>query len=228
MWTDAVLVLVAYLLGSVPHLALLAGLRHVKLSGDFHENLWKRGGKTLTVLGVVGEFAKGAIPVLVGRWLGFNTATVACAGVAAVCGQMWPVFARFDGEKGNSIGIAMVTALAFRPALAGIGIIIISLIIRTAPRLKAKTAAGDIPIVGGTYSRILPAGMAICFFSLPLFSQLFGEPVETIWATAILFILIIIRRLTAGLFSDLKTGEKVGKILANRFLYDRATAVWRQ
>ena len=39
MWADATLILSAYLLGSVPHLSLLAKLRRIELNGDFHESL---------------------------------------------------------------------------------------------------------------------------------------------------------------------------------------------
>jgi glycerol-3-phosphate acyltransferase PlsY len=228
MWSDVVLVLASYLLGAVPHLALLARLRRVRLSGDFHENLWNRAGKIMAVTGVVGEFAKGVIPVLVGRWLGFGPVTVAIAGLAAVCGQMWPVFNRFDGEKGNSIAIAMVTALALRPALIALIFPVIAIIIRTAPRLIVKPGAGERPVIGGPYSRSLPVGMALFFLSQPFLGWSFGEPPEIIWITAVLFILIVIRRLTAGLRDDLKTGTDIQSILVKRFLYDRATAAWRR
>ena len=227
MWSDIAFILASYLLGAAPHLVLLAKLRHIRLSGDFHENLWNRAGKAVAVFGVVGEFAKGVIPVLVGRGLGFGPVTVAIAGLAAVCGQMWPVFARFDGEKGNSIAIAMVTALAPRPALVAFIFPVIALIIRTVPRLTAGSAAGGKTVIGGPYSRSLPVGMAICFLSVPVSSSYFGEPPEVIWAAALLFFLIMVRRLTAGLRADLKTGADIKSIALNRLLYDRATAAWR-
>ena len=227
MWPVIALILASYLIGAAPHLALLARLRRVKLNGDFHQDLWNRAGKATAVIGVLGEFAKGVIPVLVGRWLGFGTVTVAIAGLAAVCGQMWPVFARFDGEKGNSIAIAMVAALAPAPALVAIIFPVIALIIRTIPRLTAKSTDGSKTIIGGTYSRSLPVGMALCFLSLPVSSWYFGEPTAVIWGTAILFLLIMIRRLTAGLSDDLKASRDVKRILFQRLLYDRATASWR-
>ncbi len=228
MWSDAALILASYLLGAVPHLALLAKLRRISLNGDFHENLWNRAGKTLAIIGVMGEFAKGVIPVLVGRWLDFGPVTIAVAGLAAVCGQMWPVFARFDGEKGNSIAVAMVTALAFRAAIVALIFPIIAIIIRTAPRLTVKPGAGVKPVIGGPYSRSLPVGMALFFLSLPLLGWFFDEPPEIIWVTALLFILILFRRLTAGLSDDLKTGADIKSIMVKRLLYDRATATWRQ
>ncbi len=229
MWADIVLVLGSYIFGSIPHLPLLARLRRVELDGDFHENLWYRAGRVIGVIGVLGEFVKGVLPVLVGKVLGFDLSVVAIAGLAAVCGQMWPVFLRFDGEKGNSIALAMVIALIPIPGLVVVIPVVIALLVRTASRLITKSGkSGDKSIVGGPYSRSLPLGIFICFLILPFVSWYFGEPVEIIWCCSALFILIMTRRLTAGLSDDLKVGQDIGSILLRRLLYDRATARWRQ
>ncbi len=229
MWADAALIIGAYILGSVPHLPLLAKLRRVELDGDFHENLWYRAGKIIGVIGVLGELAKGALPVLAGRWLGFELAAIAMAGLAAVCGQMWPVFSRFDGEKGNSIALAMAMALVPKATLIAIVPVIIALLIRTIPRMMAGAGlSGNRPVIGGAYSRSLPLGMAICFLVLPLASWAFGEPAEIVWCCAALVVLIMIRRLTAGLSADLKASNDLKGIVIKRLLYDRATARWRQ
>ena len=229
MLADAVLILGAYLLGSMPHLSLLAKLRHVNLDGDFHQNLWYRAGKTIGVIGILGEFAKGIIPILVGNGLDFNLTTVAIAGLAAVCGQMWPIFSRFDGEKGNSIALAMVIALIPKPAMVAIVPIIIALLIRIRTRLTTRSASSsDRAIIGGSYSRSLPLGMAICFLILPLISWYFGEPMEIVWCCTFLFVLIMIRRLTAGLKNDLKVSNDIKDIIIKRLLYDRPTTMWRQ
>jgi glycerol-3-phosphate acyltransferase PlsY len=229
MWANVLLVLGAYIFGSIPHLSLLAKLRRVELDGDFHENLWYRAGRIIGVAGVLGEFVKGILPVLAGMLLGFPLATVAVAGLAAVCGQMWPVFSKFDGEKGNSIAIAVVLTLVPIPGLISLIPVVISLIIRTAPRLLARSAkSGDRSIVGGPYSRALPVGMFLCFLILPFVSWFFGEPLEVVWSCAILYILIMIRRLTAGLRDDLKASRDIGGVLLRRLLFDRATAKWRR
>jgi glycerol-3-phosphate acyltransferase PlsY len=228
MLADIALIAGAYLLGSLQHLSLLARLRRVELNGDFHQSLWREGGKWPAVIGVLGEFSKGVIPVLAGKALGFDIAVVAVAGLAAVAGQMWPVFNRFDGEKGNSVAIAMVFALAYQPALVGLVPVLVSLLVRTAPRLSGKSRDKQ-PVIGGAYSRSLPVGMFLCFLLLPFAAWYFGEPAAVIWILAALFVLmIIIRRLTAGLITDLKSGQAVGGILLNRLLYDRAAVSWRQ
>jgi glycerol-3-phosphate acyltransferase PlsY len=222
------LIIGSYLLGSVPHLSLLARLRHVDLNGDFHQSLWYRGGRGIAIVGILGEFGKGVIPILVGNWLDFDLLIVALAGLAAVCGQMWPIFSRFDGEKGNSVALPMAITLTPKPTLIALVPIIISLIIRTTPRLisSSKSPRKD-SIIGGSYSRSLPLGMAIAFFILPLVCWYLGEPIEIVLCYSALFILIIIRRITAGLKRDLRQSRNIRGIIIKRFLYDRATKQWR-
>lgn len=228
MLADVALILGAYLLGSVPHLSLLAKLRHLDLDGDFHQSLWYKAGKVIGVIGILGEFAKGVIPVLVGKSLDFSLTTIAIAGLAAVCGQMWPLFSRFDGEKGNSIALAMVLALAPQPALVAIVPVILSIIIRTLTRLMAKSKSpGERAIIGGPYSRTLPIGIFTCFLLLPFAAWYLDEPRETIWCFAALFVLIMVRRLTAGISIDLKASHDIKGILLKRLFYDRSTAMWR-
>jgi glycerol-3-phosphate acyltransferase PlsY len=225
MAADILFVLGSYILGSVPHLSFLARLRHIRLEGDYHQSLWQQAGKIFGILGVLGEFIKGVLPVLIGRAIGLDLNTIAIAGLAVVCGQMWPIFSKFEGEKGNSIAIAMVITLIPKSALVAIFPIIIALVFRTIPRLKAKPGEpSGKPIVGGPYSRSLPLGMAVYFLILPLFAWYFGEPAVIIWCCAALLALILVRRLTARLGDDLKTGENIKRILIRRLLYDRATA----
>jgi glycerol-3-phosphate acyltransferase PlsY len=222
------LIIGSYLLGSVPHLSLLARLRHVDLNGDFHQSLWYRGGWGIAIVGILGEFGKGVIPILVGKWLDFDLLIVALAGLATVCGQMWPIFSRFDGEKGNSVALPMAIALTPKPALIALVPVIISLIIRTIPRLmNPSKSPRKGSIIGGSYSRSLPLGMAIAFFILPLVCWYLGEPIEIVLCYSALFILIIIRRITAGLKRDLRQSRNIRGIVIKRFLYDRATKQWR-
>jgi acyl phosphate:glycerol-3-phosphate acyltransferase len=229
MWTDVIFIPGSYVFGSIPHLSLLAKLRHVELEGDFHQNLWYRAGKITGVLGVLGEFVKGALPVLAGRFLDFSPAIIGIAGLAAVCGQMWPVFSKFDGEKGNSIALAVVIALVPKYGLVAIIPVIIAVLIRTAPRLltRAKTT-GDKSVIGGSYSVSLPLGMAACFLITPVIAWYFGEPAEIVWCLVALFVLLMIRRLTAGLNYDLKGNGDIKKVLIKRLLFDRAASDWRR
>lgn len=228
MWADVALILGAYLLGSLPHLSALAKLRGIELDGDYHISLWEKAGPLLWFTGILGELAKGAIPILIAKSLGFSLPIVALAGLAAVSGQMWPIFSRFDGEKGNSIGLAMAAALVPIPTLIALIPIVVAVILRVVPRLlSARRSTNHKSAIGGAPSRVLPLGMATGFFVLPLASWWLGKPLELILACAALFILIMLRRLTAGIRSDLAESIDTKAIITKRLFYDRATAKWR-
>lgn len=223
MWADVALVLGAYLLGSLPHLSVLGKLRGVDLEGDLHISLWRRGGRLVGTIGILGEFAKGAIPVLVGKSLGFDLSIVVLAGLVAVSGQMWPVFSRFDGEKGNSVGLAMAGALAPKLLFITLVPIVIGVAIKIVPRLlDTSQSLNERLKFGGSPSRSLPLGMAIGFLLFPVASWVLGEPPVITSGYIALFLLIMVRRLTAGLRGDLARNTGIRGILINRLLYDRS------
>lgn len=223
MWGDIALILGAYLLGSLPYLSALGKARGIALEGDGHISLWQKGGQLIGLIGLLGEFIRGAIPILVGKSLGFNLFIITLAGLAVVSGQMWPLFSRFDGEKGNSTGLAVAAALAPKPLLIALVPIAIGAAIRTAPRLlDAGESLNERLKLGGPPSRSLPLGIAIGFFLLPIASWRLKEPLVITSGYFALFVLIMVRRLTAGLRGDLELNTDVKGIVANRLLYDRS------
>jgi len=223
MWSDYALIMGAYLLGAVPHLWALGRLCGVDLHGDLHISLWRRGGRLIGGIGILVDILKGMVPVLVGKSLGFDILVVTLAGLAAVCGQIWPIFSRFNGEKGNSTGLAMALALAPYPLLIALVPIAVGIAIRTVPRLfDARQSLNERLKLGGPPSRSLPLGMAVGFLVLPIASLLLKKPLVITSGYSVLFILVMIRRLTAGLRADLTASTGVGSILLNRLLYDRS------
>jgi acyl phosphate:glycerol-3-phosphate acyltransferase len=223
MWQDILLIIGAYLLGSAPHLVALGRMRGIKMDGDRHILLWSKGGRALGFTGVILDVAKGAIPVLAGRLLHFDIAITTAAGVAVVIGQMWPVFNRFDGEKGNSIGAGMALSLAMKPFLVAAVVFAIGAGIKLLPRLwRNRQTLNEWTRFGGPTSISLPVGMIAGFLVLPFASWGFHEPAAVTVGFAILFILLIIRRITAGLKADLKGKRNTGSIIINRMLLDRS------
>jgi len=223
VWINIALVVGSYLLGSLPHLYIIGKLRGIDLEGDLHMGLWQRAGRLLGAVGILGDLAKGVIPIWVGISLGFELLPIVLAGLAVVIGQMWPVFLGFDGEKGNSTGMAMVATLTPRAIPFILVPILIGAAIRTVPRLlDSAQSVNERLRFGGPPSQSLPLGMAIAFFLLPLISWWLGGPVEITLGYLMLFLLIIVRRLTAGINKDLAPGANVRRILINRFLLDRS------
>ncbi|MGB2885725.1 MAG: glycerol-3-phosphate acyltransferase, partial [Dehalococcoidia bacterium] len=189
---------------------------------DMHIALWRNVGRIQGLLGVFLDFAKGAIVVVAARSAGFEPGWVAFAGVAAVAGQMWPVFMKFDGEKGNSIGLAMSATLATKAALIAMVVMATGLLIRTIPRLRQPNqSASERLKFGGPPSNSLPVGMAVGFAVLPLAAWVMGQPGEVIVAFLGLFALIMVRRATAGISEDLRQPSGKRRMLLNRLLYDR-------
>ena len=230
MLADIALVLGAYLFGSLPFMLALGGAKGVDLSQeeDLHIALWRKVGRLEGLSGIFVDFFKGAIPILIGFGFDFRLVVVASAGVAAVAGQMWPVFRRFNGEKGNTTGSAMVATLSI--TYQAYLILLIALIpfaigggIRTMPRFLASgQTLSERFKLGGPASQSLPLGMAISFAIMPLISWCLKQPLEMTLALVALFIAIMLRRLTAGLSADLKTATNLRSILINRLLYDRS------
>jgi glycerol-3-phosphate acyltransferase PlsY len=225
MWNEAVLIVGSYLLGSVPFMYMMGRLKGVDLREyeDSHITLWREVGRVQGFLGVILDFTKGFSVVLIARAVGFAPGWVAFAGVAAVGGQMWPVFMKFDGEKGNSIGLAMSGALATKAMLFGLIPITTGFLVRTIPRFRHKEQTMDEKLkFGGPPSNSLPLGMGIGFAVMPLAAWGLGHRWEIIVALAGVFGIIIVRRTTAGILEDWRETSDKRRMLLNRILYDRA------
>jgi glycerol-3-phosphate acyltransferase PlsY len=63
----------AYLLGSLPHLVLLSRLSGLEPRGDLHLRLWAGGKRLVSIIGVIGDIAKGVLVIMAGRWLELDT-----------------------------------------------------------------------------------------------------------------------------------------------------------
>lgn len=68
----------------------------------------------------------------------------------------------------------------------------------------------------------MPLGMLLGFALFPLGSWLTNLSGKIALGCLILFVLIVVKRLTAGLANDLKTASDKKNILLNRLLYDRS------
>jgi glycerol-3-phosphate acyltransferase PlsY len=127
----ALVVLISYLLGSIPTSDIAARLRGVDLrtigSGNpgFTNVLRTLGPRVATPVLIV-DVAKGAAAVMfVAATLGAGsslgpTGIRLAAGLAAVAGHIWPVFARFRGGKGVATACGVFAAMAPLATLAAV------------------------------------------------------------------------------------------------------------
>lgn len=116
----AALMLVAYLAGSIPVGVLVARAaggtdpRTVGSGRTGGTNALRALGRKWAAVVVIGDLAKGALPVLLARVVGGNDPLVEalCAG-SAVAGAIWSVFAGF--RSGRGVGTGVGTMLVIQP-----------------------------------------------------------------------------------------------------------------
>lgn len=115
----AVLVVVAYLLGSIPVGSIVArrvggpDLRSVGSGRTGGTNALRALGRKWAAVVVLGDLLKGAIPVLLARFItGEPMIEVLCGG-AAVTGAIWSIFAGF--RSGRGVGTGVGTMLVIQP-----------------------------------------------------------------------------------------------------------------
>jgi glycerol-3-phosphate acyltransferase PlsY len=230
---EIALVIGAYLIGSFPYMLILSRAKGIDISRseDFHMTTWRRVGRLAGASGAIVDMLKGVIPVLIGFVCDFSLAIIAIAGVAVVLGQMWPVFQRFNGEKGNTTGVGMAFAFsvgignaALWVLLSGALCFLAAVLFRTIPRFVAKGQSFAEKLnLGGPVSNSMPLGMLAGFIVMTLVSWFLEQPIEMTLALVVTLAAIIVRRLTANIGIDLKAPKTgVGKILLNRFLFDRS------
>lgn len=102
----------AYLLGSISSAIVLSKIMRFKdprsegSNNPGATNVLRIAGKKAAFFTLVGDFLKGLVPVLLARWLEFDSLTVALTGFAAFGGHCFPVFFGFRGGKGVATAIA--------------------------------------------------------------------------------------------------------------------------
>jgi len=110
-------IVLGYLLGSIPF-PYIAGrlfkgvdIRTVGTKNMGAHNVMLEVGRGVGIAVVLLDMSKGALPVLVARWLGLPDWTAPLAGVAAVLGHNFPLFLGFRGGRGLATSIGVVLAL---------------------------------------------------------------------------------------------------------------------
>ena len=114
---------VAYLIGSFPTSTLAARWlkrQDIRSLGDqnagaanVYRNLGARAGLTVGTV----DIAKGALAVLLVKFIGGGTALQMTAGLAAVAGHNWPFFLQFRGGRGAATTLGVFMGLIPLPAV---------------------------------------------------------------------------------------------------------------
>jgi glycerol-3-phosphate acyltransferase PlsY len=230
MFIEILLPVAAYLIGSFPYMLLLSrALGHdLTKERDYHIAMYREVGRLAGASGIIVDILKGVIPVLIGFCLGLDPHIVAAAAVMATFGQMWPVFQRFNGEKGNTTGFGATGTLTFSYGawlifVIAVAFFVIGFLVRTVPRFAAASTWYKRLSFDGPASNSMPIGMLLGFAAMPISAYVLQQPLWMILSLLLIFIGIIIRRLTAGIRKDISQRKShTGCILINRFFLDRS------
>ncbi len=148
-----ILVVVAYLLGSIPFGYLIvrgkgAGdIRQTGSGGTGATNVSRQAGKAAGLLTLLLDAAKGCIAVLIAKTVTGDDWVIAAAAIAALLGHIFPVWLGFRGGKGVATGVGIFLVLA-PIALLGAGVVFVAIVLLTRyVSLGSMTAAILIPVL---------------------------------------------------------------------------------
>jgi glycerol-3-phosphate acyltransferase PlsY len=203
------LLLGAYILGAVPAAYLVAkwsrgiDIRQYGSSNVGASNVLATVSKRWAIPVTVFDLVKGMVVVYIAQLIGLEVYQQVTIGMAAIVGHNWPVFLRFSGGRGvlTTAGVLFVLAPWLTLILVAVAFLFIPF-------------------------RQLSLGTLVAMAALPLcswfLSQPFGikEPLSTSLGSLAIFLLVVIRRLTAPKTS-LTASVPPHQLLLNRLLFDR-------
>jgi len=189
-------VMLAYLLGSIPFGMLIANRKGLDIrkygSGNIGTtNVLRTLGAGAALFTLVGDILKGTLAVLIMKWLHGTDLWIALSGMAVIIGHNWPIFLKFKGGKGVATSFGVFLGILPVATLIGAGI--------------------WLAVVGiWRYSSL---GALIAFFCMPFLVYSFGNSRTYLSLSALVTVLIFYRhrtnlkRLWQG--TESKIGQKV-------------------
>ncbi|MBX9609831.1 MAG: glycerol-3-phosphate 1-O-acyltransferase PlsY [Gammaproteobacteria bacterium] len=171
MLIPASLVVVAYLMGSVSTAVLVcralgvADPREVGSRNPGATNVLRHAGKGAAAVTLLGDAAKGLVPVLIGHALGLEFTWLAAVGLAAFLGHLYPVFYGFVGGKGVATFIGVTLALDWRLGANFVGVWLAMAFALRWSSLAALVATASMPLVAwrlGAPSAAVGLVVAMC------------------------------------------------------------------
>jgi len=200
----------AYLLGSVPAAYLAAkwsrgiDIRQYGSGNVGATNLLGLTSKWIAIVVIILDLVKGMAVVWAAQLIGLGIAQQVTVGLAAIIGHNWPVFLRFNGGRGllTILGLAL-----FLPLINGL--------------IPWEIIAFFALAVIGLFTiHSIPLGTCAGVAAMPLLSWGLDEPLPMTLGFLAMFLIMVIRRLTAPKTS-VTASVPPGQLLLNRLLFDR-------
>jgi len=158
--TLALVAVAGYLLGSIPFgviITRLGGAGDVRAIGSGNigaTNVLRTGRKDLALATLILDAGKGAVALLLARWLFGSEAAGAIAGASAFIGHLFPVWLGFKGGKGVATFFGLLIAALWPLGLMAGAIWILTAFVFRISSLSALTAAAAAPLLA-----LLPLAM---------------------------------------------------------------------
>jgi glycerol-3-phosphate acyltransferase PlsY len=189
----AAIVILAYLIGSIPFALIIARRRGTDLrqvgSGNLGAaNVMRTSGISAGVLVAALDMAKGAASVWLAARVSDGAELPAAAGLAAIIGHVYPIWLRFRGGKGvaTACGVfSVLTPLAVPPALA----------------IFAATV---------WLTQYISLGSVLASIALPPIAYALGSPAPAVLGAAAAAIIIVVRHRSNVLRLRMGTERRVG------------------
>lgn len=197
----ALIVLLAYIIGSIPN-GLFVGklMRGVDIRQFGSKNIGATNA--YRVLGPWPAFwvfltdaIKGVAGVLIGQYLGGDPIDMIIGGIAAMSGHNWSLFLGFKGGRGVATGLGVIAVLA--PQVTAIVFVVWSVVVY--------------------FTRYVSLASIVSAMLVPVFMRLFGESLEIILFGIIAAFFVIVRhkpnieRLMKGEELKIKAGGSKGE-----------------
>jgi acyl phosphate:glycerol-3-phosphate acyltransferase len=210
---DVAAVVITYLVSSISFPYWIARAKGIDLRAIGSRKL---GGSNLAraltpwhgIAGGLLDAAKGFAAVVLTRELGFALETQLVCGLAAIAGQMWPLFHQFDGGRANATAWGFELAADFIAFFIGMIPVAVAALLRVTVRPRPK--------------RLLPLANLLSYAVFPAVIWEQEGVTPTVVAGLAALALVVARRVTAGIREDLATGAPATRVLANRALFDRS------
>lgn len=203
------LILGAYLLGSVPAAYLAAkwargiDIRTVGSGNVGAANVLSAGSKRLAIPVTIFDIGKGALTVWVAQLIGLAVWQQVTVGMLVIIGHNWPVFLHFRGGRGVLASLGVITMLC-----PWLGLIVLVLGYSLAP------------------FRQLSLSVLLAYISLPFFSWFLCVPLGIEERLPVMLGMVSIASI--GIFkrlvvpkTPLSESVSLGELVINRILFDR-------
>lgn len=164
---NIVLILLAYLLGSIPFGFVIGKVKGIDIrkygSGNIGtSNVARILGKKAAILTLLGDGLKGLLPVLLAKIFIDADGWIIAVGLATIIGHNWPIFLKFRGGKGVTTTYGAYLGIAWLPGL----LTILAWMIVTAKTKKSSVAALASALCAPIFALILGSAFPIVLFAV--------------------------------------------------------------